>query len=57
MALFHMLVDWKSDNKPKILVASVDHGLRPESKSEVAFVKKSARKERLSIPPVQLRIY
>ena len=30
MALFHMLADWKSDNKPKIFVASIDHGLRPE---------------------------
>ena len=47
MALFHMLADWKSDNKPKIFVASVDHGLRPESKSEVAFVKKICEKEKV----------
>ena len=40
MALFHILTDWKSDNKPKIFVASIDHGLRSESKSEVEFVKK-----------------
>ena len=37
---FTCLPDWKSDNKPKIFVASVDHGLRSESKSEVEFVKK-----------------
>ena len=40
MALFHILTDWVSDNKPKIIVASIDHGLRSESKSEVEFVKK-----------------
>ncbi len=40
MALFHMLTDWESDNRPKIFVASIDHGLRSESKSEVEFVKK-----------------
>ena len=40
MALFHMLTDWESDNKPEIMVASIDHGLRSESKSEVEFVKK-----------------
>ena len=40
MALFHILTDWKSDNKPEIFVASIDHGLRLESKSEVEFVKK-----------------
>ena len=47
MALFHILTDWKSDNKPKIFVASVDHGLRPESKSEVAFVKKICEKKKV----------
>ena len=40
MALLHMLTDWVSDNKPEIIVASIDHGLRSESKSEVEFVKK-----------------
>ena len=40
MALLHMLTDWESDNKPEIIVASIDHGLRTESKSEVEFVKK-----------------
>ena len=49
MALFHMLTDWKSDNKPKIFVASVDHGLRSESKSEVEFVKKICEMKRLNI--------
>ena len=40
MALFHMLTDWESSKKPEIIVASIDHGLRSESKSEVEFVKK-----------------
>ena len=40
IALFHIMTDWDSENKPEILVASVDHGLRPESRSEVGFVKK-----------------
>ncbi len=41
MALFHMLTDWESRDKPEIIVASIDHGLRSESKSEVEFVKKA----------------
>ncbi len=40
MALFHMLTDWESRDKPEIIVASIDHGLRSESKAEVEFVKK-----------------
>ena len=40
IALFHIMTEWESENKPEILVASVDHGLRPESRSEVEFVKK-----------------
>ena len=47
MALFHILTDWKSDNKPKIFVASIDHGLRPESNSEVEFVKKICQTKRI----------
>ena len=40
IALFHIMTEWESENKPEILVASVDHGLRSESRSEVEFVKK-----------------
>ena len=40
IALFHIMTEWESKNKPEILVASVDHGLRSESRSEVEFVKK-----------------
>ena len=58
MALFHILADWKSDNKPKIFVASIDHGLRSESKSEVAFVKKICDKKKIEhvslTPPMNL---
>ena len=43
IALLHILTDWESENKPKILVASVDHGLRSESRSEVEFVKKNVK--------------
>ncbi len=47
MALFHMLTDWESSNKPKIIVASIDHGLRSESKSEVEFVKKACEMKKV----------
>ena len=40
MALLHILTDWEGTTKPKLLVASIDHGLRSESKSEVEFVKR-----------------
>ena len=40
IALFHIMTEWVSENKPEILVASVDHELRSESKAEVEFVKK-----------------
>ena len=47
MALFHMLTDWKSSNKPEIIVASIDHGLRSESKLEVEFVKKACEMKKV----------
>ena len=47
MALFHMLTDWESSNKPEIIVASIDHGLRSESKSEVEFVKKACEMKKV----------
>ena len=40
IALFHIITEWEAENKPEIFVASVDHGLRSESKAEVKFVKK-----------------
>ena len=49
MALLHILTDWKSAAKPNIFVASIDHGLRSESKSEVEFVKKICEKKRLNM--------
>ena len=54
MALLHILTDWESASKPKLLVASIDHGLRPESKSEVEFVKKicdEKKVEHVSLAP------
>ena len=47
MALFHMLTDWKSSDKPEIIVASIDHGLRSESKLEVEFVKKACEMKKV----------
>ena len=47
MALLHILTDWKSAAKPNIFVASIDHGLRSESKSEVEFVKKICEKKKV----------
>ena len=55
MALLHILTDWESAAKPNIFVASIDHGLRSESKSEVEFVKKICGKkkvEHVSLAPV-----
>jgi len=46
MALMVMLMAWRSivgENAPEISVLSVDHGLRPESADEVAFVARMAR--------------
>ena len=40
MALLHILINWQPINKPKLFVASIDHGLRSDSKSEVEFVKR-----------------
>ena len=47
MALLHILTDWESATKPNFLVASIDHGLRPESKSEVEFVKKICEEKKV----------
>ena len=46
MALLNILADCKFNRKPEIIVASIDHGLRPESKSEVEFVKKICEMKR-----------
>ncbi len=47
MALLHILTDWESATKPNLLVASINHGLRPESKSEVEFVKKICQEKKV----------
>ncbi len=58
MALFHMLTDWESDSKPEIIVASIDHRLRSESRAEVEFVKKECEKKKVEhislVPPTDL---
>jgi tRNA(Ile)-lysidine synthase len=47
IALLHMLADWEFDKKPDIMVASVDHGLRTESQSEIKFVKEICKKKKI----------
>ena len=47
MALLHILTDWQSATKPKLSVASIDHGLRSGSKSEVEFVKKVCEEKKV----------
>ena len=47
MALLHILTDWESAKKPNLFVASINHGLRPESKSEVEFVKKICEEKKV----------
>ena len=47
MALLHILTDWQSATKPKLSVASIDHGLRSDSKSEVEFVKKVCEEKKV----------
>jgi tRNA(Ile)-lysidine synthase len=43
MALMHMLARWRAAGAhPPILVATVDHGLRPEAAGEAAFVARQA---------------
>lgn len=43
MALMHLLARWRAaDPHPPVLVATVDHGLRPEAAEEAAFVAQHA---------------
>ena len=55
IALFHIMTEWESENKPEILVASVDHGLRSQSKAEVEFVKKSTATTYIKIRETYIR--
>ena len=43
MSLMHLLARWSAAaSHPRILVATVDHGLRPEAATEAAFVAREA---------------
>ncbi len=43
MAMMHLLARWKPvAGRPPILIATVDHGLRPEAAEEAAFVAREA---------------
>src|SRR5512145_162641 len=45
MALMHLVARWRdrvSDRAPEVLVATVDHGLRPGSAEEARFVMRGA---------------
>jgi tRNA(Ile)-lysidine synthase len=42
IALMHLLARWDLPSRPQIIVATVDHGLRPEAAEEAAFVSREA---------------
>ncbi len=42
MAMMHLLARWAPAHRPPVLVATVDHGLRPEAAEEAAFVAREA---------------
>ena len=42
IAMMHLLARWGSERRPPILVATVDHRLRPEAAEEAAFVAREA---------------
>ncbi len=44
IALMHLLARWDIPARPPILIATVDHGLRPEAAEEAAFVSGEAAK-------------
>ncbi|PVE24660.1 tRNA lysidine(34) synthetase TilS [Microvirga sp. KLBC 81] len=48
MAMMHLLARWGLEHRVSILVATVDHGLRPEAAEEAAFVAREAAA--LSLP-------
>jgi tRNA(Ile)-lysidine synthase len=51
MALMHLAARWlarKRDGRPEMLVVTIDHGLRPESAREAAWVAQQAKKLGLS---------
>lgn len=42
MAMMHLLARWGSERRPPVLIATVDHGLRPAAAEEAAFVGREA---------------
>jgi tRNA(Ile)-lysidine synthase len=48
MALMHLLARWAGPGRPPVLVATVDHGLRPEAAEEAAWVGREAARLGLS---------
>lgn len=42
IALMHLLARWDTRRRPPILIATVDHGLRPAAAEEAAFVAREA---------------
>lgn len=42
IALMHLLARWAPGHRPPVLVATVDHGLRPGAAGEAAFVAREA---------------
>ncbi|WP_414471962.1 tRNA lysidine(34) synthetase TilS [Microvirga sp. M2] len=42
VAMMHLLARWGSERRPPVLIATVDHGLRPAAAEEAAFVGREA---------------
>ncbi|MEZ0172058.1 tRNA lysidine(34) synthetase TilS [Microvirga sp. TS319] len=42
VAMMHLLALWGSERRPPVLIATVDHGLRPAAAEEAAFVGREA---------------
>ncbi len=40
IALLHLLIEWSRAKNIEVTIFSVDHNLRPESKSEISYIKK-----------------
>jgi tRNA(Ile)-lysidine synthase len=52
IALLHLIAEWSEAKDISITVFTVDHNLRPESKLEVAYIKKLANRFKFDFVPL-----